>query len=207
MKIPRESVESGLSHLRARDPVMGRLIERVGLFELRLDRDRFRALVRSILWQQISGAAANAIYARLLEALAPGRLTAENLSCLSAEQLRAAGVSPQKTVYLLDLAGKITLKQVRLHRWNGVADEVIIQELTRIKGIGVWTAQMFLIFSLGRLDVFPHEDLGIRQALRQVYGLETLPDKATCHKIAEPWRPFATIGSWYCWRSLALKLP
>jgi DNA-3-methyladenine glycosylase II len=184
---------------------MRQLINHAGEFQLRLERNRFRALVRSILWQQISGIAAASIYRRLLSALAPGRLTPENLARLTSDQLRAAGVSPQKAGYLLDLAGKASAAQVRLDRLHRAPDEAVIQELTRIKGIGLWTAQMFLIFSLGRLDVFPHDDLGIRQALRDVYGLDDLPDRKTSQAIAEPWRPFSTIASWYCWRSLELR--
>jgi DNA-3-methyladenine glycosylase II len=184
---------------------MDRLVEEIGDFQLRLERNHFRALVRSIIWQQISGAAASSIYRRLLVALAPARLNSANLSNLTVEQLREAGISPQKARYLLDLAKKVNSDEVRLNRLRNASDAAVIEQLTRITGIGVWTAQMFLIFSLGRLDVFPHDDLGIRQALQRAYRLNGLPDRETSRKIAAPWQPFSTIASWYCWRSLELK--
>jgi DNA-3-methyladenine glycosylase II len=114
-------------------------------------------------------------------------------------------VSPQKAGYLLDLSKKVIDGDVRLPQLSRLPDEAVIAELIKVKGIGEWTAQMFLMFSLGRLDVLPHQDLGIRTALRNLYGLADLPDKAACHNIARPWRPFATIASWYSWRSLDLK--
>jgi DNA-3-methyladenine glycosylase II len=103
------------------------------------------------------------------------------------------------------LACKTLDGTVRLERIGTLPDEPVIEMLTQVKGIGRWTAEMFLIFSLGRLDVLPVDDLGVRAAIRDLYGLNELPDKATCVKIAAPWRPYATIGSWYCWRSLDLK--
>jgi DNA-3-methyladenine glycosylase II len=181
-------------------------MDRVGKFQLRLERDRFKALARSILWQQISGSAAASIYRKLLATLSPAGLSPESLSGLTIDQLRAAGVSPQKAAYLLDLARKVTTGEVILTRLHRASDEAIIENLTQIRGVGTWTAQMFLIFSLGRLDVFPHDDLGIRQALRKAYKLDQLPDKKTSMKIALPWKPFSTIASWYCWRSLQAQV-
>ena len=183
---------------------MSRLIDRVGPLRLTLDRIRFQSLVRSIISQQISGSAARSIRRRLHRTLAPRRVTAGNLAGLNAGQLRAAGLSAQKSSYLLDLSQKVLDGQVRLRQLARLPDEAVIEELVQVKGIGVWTAQMFLIFSLGRMDVFPHDDLGIRSALRNLYRLKELPDKETSHRIARPWRPFATMASWYCWRSLDL---
>jgi DNA-3-methyladenine glycosylase II len=204
MSFSPEAVEAGLKHLRLADPVMRRLVEQVGPFSLRLDRNRFQALVRSIIAQQISGSAARSISLRLRRMLAPRPVAAKHLARLSPEQCRSAGLSPQKTAYLRDLSQKVLAGEVRFRTMARLADEEIISELTQIKGIGVWTAQMFLMFSLGRLDVFPHQDLGIRMALRNLYQLKDLPDKETSHKIAQPWRPYATIASWYCWRSIDL---
>lgn len=137
--------------------------------------------------------------------LKPGRLTADNVRRFTPEQLRTAGVSPQQASYLLDLAAKVDDGEVRLGHLHTLPDEGVIEELVRINGIGEWTAHMFLMFSLGRLDVLPHGDLGVRIALRDLYGLKDLPDVKRARKIAEKWRPYATIASWYCWRSLEFK--
>lgn len=202
MKATRASIQAGLAHLCQADPILRQVIEGVGPFQLRLERDRFLSLVRAIVAQQISGGAARSIFQRLQALTLPGPMTAESLSLLSAEKMRTAGVSPQKAGYLLDLASKVRDQQVHLHRMGRMNDEEVISELIQIRGIGVWTAQMFLIFSLGRMDVFPHDDLGIRAALRNLYGLKELPNRETSCRIAQCWRPYATLASWYCWRSL-----
>jgi DNA-3-methyladenine glycosylase II len=183
---------------------MKEVIRRVGPCGLQLRRDRFHMLVRSILSQQISGYAAQAIRGRLEALVAPQALSAKNLAALSVEQLRTVGVSAQKAQYLLSLATKVRDGELRLNALGRLRDEAVIEQLVQVKGIGVWTAQMFLIFSLGRPDVMPCDDLGIRQAIRKLYGLEDMPDKATSLRIAESWRPYASIASWYCWRSLEL---
>jgi DNA-3-methyladenine glycosylase II len=203
VSFPRHHVDAGLRHLRAADPVMGDLIERVGPFAMTLRRARFQSLARSILAQQISTSAATSIRRRLVAHLG-GCLTAERLARESPERLRTAGVSPQKAGYLLDLSRKVATGEVRLDHLHRLSDGAVIEELTRVKGIGVWTAQMFLMFCLGRLDVFPHGDLGIRTALKNLYRLKQHPDEKTACRIASPWRPYATMASWYCWRSLEL---
>jgi DNA-3-methyladenine glycosylase II len=202
-----ESVNAAIAHLRRRDGVLRGVIQAVGPFRLKLGRDRFQTLVKSIISQQISGKAARSIQKRLVTLVGPGRFTPERLAELSLAELRSAGVSPQKGGYLHDLAVKVASGEVRLARLGRLPDEDVIAQLTRVRGIGVWTAQMFLMFSLGRPDVFPHEDLGIRTALKRLYGLNDLPDCETSHDIARPWRPYATIASWYCWRSLEPKTP
>lgn len=194
------TIAAGVAHLRQSDPVMGALIEQVGPFTLKRERDRFRMLVRSIISQQISTAAARSIRLRL-EALVGGEISAESLAELPVESLRGAGLSPQKTSYLQDLCDRVRSGAVRLDRVSRLDDEGVIEHLVQVKGIGRWTAQMFLLFCLGRLDVFPHDDLGVRAALQRLYGLDGLPDKRTSHALAEPWRPYASIASWYCWRS------
>jgi DNA-3-methyladenine glycosylase II len=201
MSFNSDAILRARRHLRKRDPVMRRLIDAVGPFTLRLDRDRFRMLVRSIISQQISGKAAQSIRRRLEALVTPEKISPHNLAALSVAELRSAGVSPQKAGYLHDLAAKVDSGAVRLHRVARMSDDEVIAELVQVKGIGVWTAQMCLMFSLGRLDVFPHDDLGIRSALKNLYGLADLPDRQTSIEIAMPWRPYATIASWYCWRS------
>jgi DNA-3-methyladenine glycosylase II len=118
--------------------------------------------------------------------------------------LRLVGVSPQKAAYLLALVRHVNEGMLELRTIGRLSDEQVIQQLVQVKGIGRWTAQMFLIFSLGRFDVFPHDDLGVRSAIRLNYGLSELPDKATSHAVAQSWRPYASVASWYCWRSLEL---
>lgn len=202
MALDPVEIESALCHLRAADPVMRRLIRKTGPFRLRLHRDRFDALVSSILSQQISRKAARSIRMRLDQYLAPEKISPANLARLNIEDLRSVGISKQKATYLLDLANRVAEGDLRLARMGKMPDDEIIEALVQVKGIGVWTAQMFLIFSLGRLDVFPHDDLGLRVALRNLYGLDDLPDRHVSHQIAVPWRPYASVATWYCWRSL-----
>lgn len=197
----RRQIVAGLAHLQAADPVLARVIAEVGPCTLRPQRDRFRMLVRSIISQQISVKAARSIRGRLEALVAPEKLTAENLAALSAKSLQNAGISPQKRGYLADLAEQVRTGTVRLNQLGRLSDEQVVSELIRIKGVGVWTAHMFLIFSLGRLDVLPVDDLGVRSALKNLYLLSELPDKATSERIGAAWRPYASLASWYCWRS------
>jgi DNA-3-methyladenine glycosylase II len=136
--------------------------------------------------------------------IAPEKVSPEVLSRLTFEQLRSAGLSSQKATYLHDLAAKVADGTVQLKTVGRKSDEEIIAELIQVKGIGRWTAQMFLIFSLGRPDVFPPDDLGIKVALRNLYGLAELPTKAEAHALAAPWTPHSTFATWYLWRSLDL---
>lgn len=198
---PRD-IEQACRQLSAADPVMRSIIRQVGPFTLRPERDRFWMLVRSIISQQISVAAARSIRGKLEALAAPERVTPETLLALDVQDLRAAGLSPQKSTYLLDLAEKSLDGTVRLSTIGRFSDDAVIGQLIQVKGIGRWTAQMFLIFALGRPDVFPEDDLGIRTAIRNHYGLDDLPDKPTGREIARRWSPYASIASWYCWRSL-----
>ncbi|WP_417734788.1 DNA-3-methyladenine glycosylase family protein [Rosistilla oblonga] len=198
----RLQIEAAIAHLRGADPIMAEIIEDVGPCTMRQEKDRFRMLVRSIISQQISTGAARSIRMRLEELVGPDGLTADNLARFSVDQLRTAGISAQKGKYLQDLTTKVVDGELKLQRIGRFSDAEIIDQLTIVKGIGKWTAQMFLIFSLGRLDVYPHDDLGVRSAIKKRYGLEDLPDHSTGHAIAAKWRPFASIASWYCWQSL-----
>jgi DNA-3-methyladenine glycosylase II len=183
---------------------MKRIIKEVGPCLLRPKRDRFQMLVGSIISQQISTGAARSIKKRLEQLCSPEGVSAPNLSQFSVTQIRSAGVSSQKAKYILDLTEKVQDGTLTLSQIGRLSDDMVIERLTTVKGIGHWTAQMFLIFSLGRLDVFPHDDLGVRNAIKDRYGLNELPDQPTSCAIAEPWRPYASVGSWYCWRSLDL---
>jgi DNA-3-methyladenine glycosylase II len=163
-------------------------------------------LVRSIIGQQISVAAARSIQRQIEELVAPAKLTPSSVLHLSDLELRSAGLSAQKCGTVRELAEKVELGKVRLRTIGALCDEAVINELTQVKGIGRWTAQMFLIFAIGRLDVFPSGDLGVRTAIRNLYQLKELPDNATSEGIASCWKPFASVGSWYCWRSLDVPL-
>jgi len=205
MPLNQDEIAAAVRHLKRRDPVLRPVINAVGPVTLKLERDRFRMLVRSITSQQISVHAARSIWNRLEALTAETGMTADALADLPVEQLRSAGLSGQKAAYVHDLSAKVSGGNVRLNRIARMTDDDVIAELIQVKGIGVWTAQMFLMFSLGRLDVFPHDDLGIRSALKRLYGLGELPDKVSSHRIAERWRPYATIACWYCWRSHELE--
>ncbi len=205
MPLNAQEIEKGLRYLRRADPVMRDVIRKAGPCTLKPRRDRFHMLIASIISQQISGSAARSIRKRLLDHLAPEKLSPESLSRLTPETLRTLGLSAQKAAYMLDLANRVRTGELRLDKMGRLSDEKVIEELIKIKGIGVWTAQMFLMFSLGRPDVFPHGDLGVRTAIKTLYALDELPDKTTSHQIAACWSPYATIASWYCWRSLEFK--
>jgi DNA-3-methyladenine glycosylase II len=191
-----------LQHFRRRDRVMHGVIRQVGPFTLRRQANRFGMLVRSIISQQISTSAARSIRLRLEKLVEPTGLSAASVAALSIERLRGAGLSPQKAAYLHDLAEKVASGQVRLNQIGRRTDEQVIEELVQVKGIGRWTAQMFLIFSLGRLDVFPSDDLGVKVAMAELYGLSDKPSRDELVEIGQRWSPFATVGSWYCWRHL-----
>ena len=193
-----------MKHLRRADPVLRDVIRRAGPFTLKLRHDRFQALVFSIVSQQISGKAALAIRQKLIDRVGLEGLTPQGVSALSMEDLRAVGLSKQKATYIRDLAERVATGTLPLRHLARLSNDDVIEALIQVKGIGEWTAHMFLIFSLGRLDVMPHGDYGVRSAIQRLYGLKALPDTATCHRIAEAWQPYASIAAWYCWRSLEL---
>jgi DNA-3-methyladenine glycosylase II len=205
MPLKRERIDAAIQHLRQVDSVMNDLIDKAGPFTLKPDRNRFGLLVRSILSQQISTKASRAIRLRLDQLLLPDQLSPEAVAGLTDEQLRSVGLSSQKVTYLRDLSRRVLNGELRLDRIGRLSDEAAIARLIEVRGIGRWTAQMFLIFSLGRLDIFPHDDLIVRSSIQELYGLPELPDKRTSHEIAQPWSPYRSVASWYCWRLLDVK--
>jgi DNA-3-methyladenine glycosylase II len=200
-----EIIQRAIDHLVKRDPVMAELIEQVGPFRLSLENDYFKALVRSILAQQISTSAARSIHARLMEAVRNDASMETGIHRLEVEELRQLGISRPKAVYLKDLAARVLAGELQLHTLSNKSNEQVIEELIRVKGIGKWTAQMFLIFSLGRLDIFPADDLGVRAAIKRLYRKRTLPKPKQLRKYEKLWHPYSSIASWYCWRSFDLK--
>lgn len=203
MSTQTELAESAAKHLKRVDPVMRALIRQVGPYRLRPDRNRFKMLAFSIISQQLSVKAARTIRDRLV-ALTEPELVPAHIAALSHEQLRSVGLSRNKASFLHDLAAAAVDGRIVLTKIGRKDDEAVIAELIQVKGIGRWTAQMFLMFSLGRPDVLPVGDLGLRAAMRNLYGLPDLPTEAEAHEIGAPWRPYASVASWYCWRSLEL---
>lgn len=202
-----ETRSAATRHLRQSCPVLGPVVDQVGPCRLTLRRDRFSALARIILFQQLAGAAATAIHNRLLARMQAGRFTAAGMMALSDEDFRAAGVSGQKRSYLRSLSELTLDRRVRLEGLAAKSDDEVIAELTQVKGVGVWTAHMFLMFTLGRPDILPVGDLGVRTAIRNLFSLDEAPTPAECERLAQPWRPYASFASWYCWRSLDIKDP
>ncbi len=194
---------ASLEHLAAVDPVLRGLSAQYELPALTPDPRLFRTLVRSIVSQQLSSAGAAAILRRV-EALFPEEapLNAPALAALDDDTLRATGLSRAKVVAVQDLAAHVLDGRLDLERMETLGDEEIIQELVAVRGIGRWTAEMFLIFSLGRPDVLPVDDYGVRNAVKRAYGLEALPNKRELVAIATPWHPYCSTASLLLWRSL-----
>ena len=189
--------------LLRRDPVLAAVIKKHGACGLASAQraDHFSALVRAITGQQLSTKAASTIYARLA-ALMPGGVTPALLSTLTDEQLRAVGMSRQKVAYFRDLCDKALSGVVALESLESMTDDEVIAALTQVKGIGRWSAEMFLMFRLHRPDVLPVDDLGIVNAVKNVYRLRKRPTADRIRKIGEAWRPYRSVASWYLWRTL-----
>jgi DNA-3-methyladenine glycosylase II len=194
-------MKKAIAHLRQHDPVLKAIIDNVGEYRISFREPDFETLVKSIVSQQLSGRVASVIFGRLAKA-AGGALTPESVLKLRPSRMRALGLSTQKTAYIRDLARHARAGEVVFEELLALPDHEVIERLTRVKGIGVWTVHMFLIFALRRTDVLPTGDLGIRNAIRKAYGMEELPTPAQMEAMAERWRPYATVASWYLWRSL-----
>jgi DNA-3-methyladenine glycosylase II len=204
----REALERGVAELRDADPVLRGVIDRVGIDALGdprrgRPRDHYGALVRSIVGQQLSTKAAAAIYGRLTERYGGRTPTPEEVLADDPDELRlAAGLSRAKVGFLRSLAEHVLDDSLELHKLGRLPDDKVIAELVAVKGLGVWTAHMFLMFHLQRPDVLPVGDLGIRRAIMLAYDLPELPAPAEMEAIAEPWRPHRTLACRFLWRSL-----
>jgi DNA-3-methyladenine glycosylase II len=188
-------------HLARRDPVLKQLIGAVGPCTLRPGGEPFLILVRAIISQLISTRAAETIFARLAAAVSSPGVCPAAVLAVGEPALRGCGLSGAKARGLIDLATRITEGSLPLAHLPELPDDEVITHLTAVRGIGVWTAEMFLIFCLGRLDVLPVADLGLRAGVRDAYGLDDLPKPADLRARAEPWRPYRSIATWYVWRS------
>lgn len=196
------SVKAAITHLRGKDPVMAEIIARVGPYAMEYREPTFETLVRSIVYQQLSGKVASVIFKRLHEAAGEAQLTPAGIMRMRPEKMRGVGLSAQKTRYIRELAKLARRGKVVFENLPKMEDAEVIEHLTQVKGIGVWTAQMFLMFALRRPDVLPVADLGIRSAIKKAYGLDDLPKPAEMERIAASWKPHTTVACWYLWRSL-----
>lgn len=198
-----------VAHLKAVDPVLARVIDQVGRCTLkpRGEGTHFEAIARAIVFQQLSGKAAGTIHGRF-EGLYGGRTPLpQDLAGTPDEHLRGVGLSRGKTAYLKDLAARVLSGELPVETLHDLSDEEIIAALTRVKGIGRWTAQMFLMFRLGRPDVLPDLDLGIQKGIQRAYRLRKLPTPEKVLRIGAKWAPYRTIASWYLWRLLDAPQP
>ncbi|MDI7269679.1 MAG: DNA-3-methyladenine glycosylase, partial [Myxococcota bacterium] len=197
------AARAAVEHLRRADPVMRRIVDRIGPCTLQpLRGGHFEAIVEAIAHQQLTGKAAATIFGRL-RSLFPGRGFPRPAEMLGASDaaLRSAGLSGRKVRYVKDLAARVSDGRLPLGRLARLDDERVVEALTAVDGVGRWTAEMFLIFRLGRADVLPVGDYGLRKAVRRAYGLRTLPSPARLREIALRWRPYRSVATWYLWRT------
>jgi DNA-3-methyladenine glycosylase II len=197
-------MRKAINHLKKCDPVLRGIMERVGPFRMEYGLPQFSSLAEAIVYQQLNGKAAETIFKRFAT-LAGEPLTPEGILKLSNEQLRGVGLSKQKSAYLKDLAQKTAAGVLDFSKLPELPDEEVIEHLTQVKGIGVWTAHMFLIFSLRRLNVLPTGDYGVQMAVKRHYRKRKLPKPKDMEKIARAWEPYRSVACWYMWRSLDIK--
>lgn len=197
-------MRKALNHLKKCDPILCAIIERVGPFRMEYGTAEFSSVAEAIVYQQLNGKAAQTIFNRFAE-LAGDPLTPAGILKLTDEQLRGVGLSKQKSVYLKDLAAKTASGELDFARLPELPDEEVIAHLTQVKGVGVWTAHMFLIFSLRRPNVLPTGDYGVQMAVKKHYRKRKLPKPKDMEKIARAWEPYRSVACWYMWRSLDIK--
>jgi DNA-3-methyladenine glycosylase II len=197
-------MRKAVNHLKKADPVLALIIDKVGPCRMNFDEPTFHNLAEAILYQQLNGKAAATIFQRFTD-LAGDPLTPEGILKLSDAQMRGVGLSKQKTAYLRDLSEKTRSGQVSFDNIHTLSDEDVIQHLTQVKGVGVWTAHMFLMFTLRRPDVLPTGDYGVQTAIKKHYRKRKLPKPAVMEKLAKCWSPYRSVACWYLWRSLDIK--
>jgi len=197
-------MRKAVNHLKKSDPVLRAIIERVGPCRMEFGPPEFASLAESIVYQQLNGKAAVTIFNRFA-ALAGDPITPEGILKLSDEQLRAVGLSKQKSSYMKDLAEKTKAGLLDFSKLPALSDEEVIEHLTQVKGIGVWTAHMFLMFTLKRADVLPTGDYGVQAAMKKHYRKRKMPKPKEMEKIARAWSPYRSVACWYLWRSLDIK--
>ncbi|MEM3006662.1 MAG: DNA-3-methyladenine glycosylase [Candidatus Nitrosotenuis sp.] len=185
-----------------KDAKLAKIIDAVGKYKINLVRDPYESLVEAIITQQLSGKAAESISKRFRK-MYGGFPKPREVVKTPHSKLRKVGLSDMKVTYIKDLSKKIESNDLRLDSLKDMNDEEVIEHLSQVKGIGRWTAEMFLIFSLGRLDVLPVGDLGLRKGVQKLYSLSELPQKDQIERLAEKWRPYRTVATWYIWKGLS----
>ena len=195
-------MRKAIVHLKKADPVLAEIIAKTGPYRMQYREPVFQTLVRSIVYQQLSGKAALTIFDRLAAAVKVDPMTPESILSLRPQKMRTLGLSQQKTLYIRELARFTRSGEIDFSTFPELDDAAIIETLTLVKGVGVWTVQMFLMFALRRPNVLPVGDLGVRAAMKKAYQLEALPTPAEMERIASAWHPYCSIASWYLWRSL-----
>jgi DNA-3-methyladenine glycosylase II len=197
-------MRKAVRHLRKSDPTLAAIIEQVGPFRMEYAEPTFHSLAESILYQQLNGKAAVTIFRRFTD-LVGDPVTPQGILNATDAELRAVGLSKQKTSYLRDLAEKTKAGLLEFERLGELSDEDVIRHLTQVKGVGVWTAHMFLMFTLRRPDILPTGDYGIQAAIRKHYRKRKLPKPKDMERIARPWSPYRSVACWYLWRSLDIE--
>ena len=193
----------GVDHICKVDHKLRRLVKEQGLFEFACETDPFESLVEAVISQQLNGSAAKSIFTKLKSSLNGELITAQSLIDLPLSKFRRAGVSPQKIRYLKDLSARVVNGHLRLRELGNMSDDEVVRILDEVKGIGPWTAHMFLLFTLGRSDVLPVDDLGIQISIRKVYALRKRPSRERIRQLAKNWHPYCSIASLYLWRTKA----
>lgn len=199
------AMQNALNHLRAADPVMARLIDELGPFDMEFLEPNYESLARAIIYQQLSGKVASVMFARLARACGNGCMTPEAVLKLRPDRMRRLGLSKQKTAYIREIARLVRDRKLDLDPLKELADDEVHRVLTGVKGIGPWTVHMYLMFALRRMDVLPVADLGIQAAIRKAYGMETRPTTAEVAELGRKWSPYCTVACWYLWKSLEGK--
>jgi DNA-3-methyladenine glycosylase II len=195
---------NAVRYLSKVDPQLGILIRTIGKYSIKIRANAFQSLVESIIYQQLTGSAANVIYGRFIKYYNNVMPTPMEIISTSDIELKSkVGLSSKKVQYLKDLSTRVVEEKLDLDLLSTISDEEVINQLIQVKGIGRWTAEMFLIFCLGRPDVLPVTDLGIRKAMQKIYSIPELPNPAEMLAIAQPWRPHRTVATWYLWKSLS----
>jgi DNA-3-methyladenine glycosylase II len=185
-----------------KDRKLAKIIKQVGPFKIKITKNRFQSLIESIVTQQLSGAAANSIMTKFRKLYNPRFPKPIDVINTTTQSLRKTGLSRMKIMYIKELSKKIEKNELNLRTISILTDEEVITKLTEVKGIGRWTAEMFLIFSLGKLDVLPVGDLGLKKGIQFMFSLDELPKGEEIEKLAQKWRPYRTVATWYLWKSL-----
>jgi len=196
-----------MSHKKAtkflkKDPKLAKIIKQVGDYNVKITKNRYQSLVEAIIAQQLSGSAAESILKKFKKLFKSKFPKPVEVIKTPDSKIRSVGLSKMKIMYIKDLSKKIQSKQLNMRKISTKSDEYVVEHLTDVKGIGRWTAEMFLIFSLGRLDVLPVGDLGLKKGIQLIYSLKELPNEKEIERIAESWKPYRTVATWYLWKSL-----